>query len=356
MQDLCTYFDVNYLCQALALYRSLERQGESFTLWMLCFDRRSKEILLSLDLPHAVVLDEEDLLQWRPSLRRSQQDRGRIEFYYACTPALIEFVFEKAKPRSVAYVDADMLFFQAYSDTWPEFVGNDCCIIEHNSGDAAAEAEHGIYNVSLMLFTDTPQGRACLSWWAERCAERTGFGDGIWGDQKYLDQFSGRFPGVKSSASPSIALAPWNAWRFDIDHRDGLSADGRPVRVYHYARFLMVNERVFIPVRRDYLPRQALDHLYRPYMDAMRAARLEVQSVDPGFRVGYSRRNLRGLLLGLLLGRAFLHGKVRVFRLGLWLPSSWTELRQAFSRSRRHKRRLRMNAAGATGNSRIPPQ
>ena len=45
MMNFCTLFDSYYLDKGLALYRSLEKVSEDFTLYVFCFDEDSYEIL-----------------------------------------------------------------------------------------------------------------------------------------------------------------------------------------------------------------------------------------------------------------------------------------------------------------------
>ena len=45
MMNFCTLFDSYYLDKGLALYSSLEKVSEDFTLYVFCFDEDSYEIL-----------------------------------------------------------------------------------------------------------------------------------------------------------------------------------------------------------------------------------------------------------------------------------------------------------------------
>ena len=56
--NFCTLFDSYYLDKGLALYASLDKVCENFTLYIFCFDDRSYEILKELALPHMVALHQ----------------------------------------------------------------------------------------------------------------------------------------------------------------------------------------------------------------------------------------------------------------------------------------------------------
>ena len=51
MRHFCTYFDRHYLVRGLALYRSLKEHAGPFTLWVLCFDEWSYDVLTKLAEP-----------------------------------------------------------------------------------------------------------------------------------------------------------------------------------------------------------------------------------------------------------------------------------------------------------------
>jgi hypothetical protein len=340
MVELCTYSDRNYLSQAIALYRSLEEQGEPFRLWFLCLDDHSYRIVSALGLEHAELLRQQDLIEFEPALRRAREDRPPIEFYYACTPALVRYVFHRARPeRGVSYVDADMFFFRPLGGILGESPDANVTMVAHRSNDEPAEIEHGRYNVCFLHFAATDEAARCLRWWSDATLESTRLGDGVWGDQKYLDEFAGRFEGVHVVEDPGVGLAPWHFWQHAITGANGgvPLVDGRPLTVYHFARFLVVAPHLFVPIRRDWLPRPALRHVYRPYARAIRDAYLAIRAVEPGYRVGYTSHNRRGALLAALTGRVFYEGRFGFWRLGPYLPSGPTEVRSWQS----HRRRLR---------------
>jgi hypothetical protein len=350
VRELCTYSDRNYLPQAIALYRSLERQGEPFRLWFLCLDADTRRIVDGLALEHVELVTPADLIEFDPRLEEARRDRPEIEFYYACTPALVRYAFDRAQPsQGVAYVDADMFFLRPVSAILGEAPHASVMIVAHNSNDEPAEIEHGRYNVCFLQFAATPEARRCLAWWSARTLESTKLGDGVWGDQKYLDEFEERFEGVHVFRDPGVGLAPWHFWaRAVTGTRDEIPlVDGQPLSVYHFARFLVLSPHLFVPIRRDWLPRAALRHVYRPYMREIRAAYLSIREVDPRYRVGYTRHNRRGALLAAATGRVFYEGRLGFWRLGPYVPSGRSEVRSWHT----HRRRFRAAASadGVTG-------
>ena len=73
MIHYCTYFDSNYLLQGLCLYHSLEEHShQPFTLWVLCFDELTYQILKDLSLPMMRLIQQEALV--RASLQYLAED------------------------------------------------------------------------------------------------------------------------------------------------------------------------------------------------------------------------------------------------------------------------------------------
>lgn len=323
----CTYFDRNFIAQGLALSRSMYSHTPDARLWVLCLDDYTHGIMSRLAEPNVDLLTVEELISHAPTLRGALEDRPRVEFYYACTPRLTQHVFDTAPDaEGVIYLDADMYFFDDVLRIYSGREEANVLVVEHRSGNVRNELEHGRFNVSIVAFRRNEPALECLRWWADATLESTRLGDGVWGDQKYLDEFPERFPGVAPIDDAAVTLAPWNLWRHDVTRQEGVvHVDGRPLGVYHFARFLPLHPNLFMPIRRLWIPRTVLEIVYRPYMRAIRDAYASVHAIDPNYRVGYTTRNLRGVILGILSGRTFYEGRHGLHRLGVYLPSGRDE-------------------------------
>ena len=88
-----------------------------------------------------------------------------------------------------------------------------------------------------MTFRRDERGLEALHWWRDRCLEWCYFRveDGKMGDQKYLDDWPERFPGVHVLEHPGGGLAPWNVERYELARRNGsVLVDDRELVFYHY--------------------------------------------------------------------------------------------------------------------------
>ena len=98
MRYFCTYFDSNYLTRGLALYESLRRQCPEFTLWVLCFDKASHDVLVRLDRPGMRPIAHEDFVLGDEPLQAARMDRSLVEYYFTCSPSLPLYILKTFPP------------------------------------------------------------------------------------------------------------------------------------------------------------------------------------------------------------------------------------------------------------------
>ena len=300
MYHFCTYFDSHYLLRALALYQSLKQHCPSFRLWVLCMDSVCYETLFELKLPNVHLITLEDFEAGDEELLRAKKNRTLIEYYFTCTPSLPLFILNRhPEVDEITYLDADLFFFGNPIPLYDEIGGNSIAIIEHRFPPYLRNSEkNGIYNVGWLAFKRDKHALACLQWWRQQCIEwcYDRVEDGRFADQKYLDTWPDRFPGVIVLRHKGANLAPWNVANYKIREDKGrVWVDEQPLIFFHFHGLKKVNAWLYkhnLAVYRAKISSPVLRSIYAPYIAALLNVSQELLSLFPQASDG-SIRHLR---------------------------------------------------------------
>lgn len=283
MEHYVTLFDCLFLPQGLALHISMERHIKNYTLWILCVDDKTYEILTILNLSNIRLLqlsklETKDLLRVKPT-------RSKGEYCWTLTPFTPSFVFA-ADPevQRVTYIDADLWFRKKPSIIFHEFEASekDVLITDHAYAPEYDQSEKsGQYCVQFMTFT-RQGGETVRKWWEERCIEwcYARNEDGKFGDQKYLDDWPQRFPEhVHILINKELALAPWNSTRFPY----------ATSIFFHFHELRIVNDHK-VNIGFYNLPAPLIRGIYTPYLADLKSATKMLEQI--GFKYISQAKNM----------------------------------------------------------------
>lgn len=280
MHHYCTYFDHGFLARGLALTASLRQHDPDFRLWVLCFDDAAASALRQVGWPELRVVPLADLLAADPELAAVRPTRSLVEFYFTCTAAWLLHVWRQDPAIDLlTYVDADLYLFANPQPLFTALDGHSIGIIAHRFAPALAPmTRNGTYNVGWLSFRRDAAGQACLAWWRARCIEwcYDRHEDGKYADQKYLDDWPTRFPGVLVLPQPGANLAPWNLGTHRLSQAaDGaVQVDGAPLYFYHFHGFKQLLPWLYDPHLRGYhaaVTPLLADAIYRPYIRCLQS-------------------------------------------------------------------------------------
>jgi len=221
MLNFCTLFDSNYLSRGLALFESLKKTETDFHLFVVAFDDECYSYLKNLDKRELTVISLAEFEDEK--LKQVKSQRTTAEYCWTCTPSIILYCIKQFQLPSCTYVDADMVFYENPQILFNELSDKSILISEHRyTRDYDVSATHGIYCVQFMYFRNDQNGLNALTWWRDRCIEWcfAYLEDGKFGDQKYLDDWKTRFPGVHVMENPGGGLAPWNVQQYSIAEKN----------------------------------------------------------------------------------------------------------------------------------------
>jgi hypothetical protein len=239
-REFCMILDASYLSRGVALHRSLLRHCPSFRMTAVCMDETSERIFEALGMPHLEVMPIAELERAQPRLAAVRDDRTIAEYCWTAKSAVLLELLGRDGIDEATYADSDLLFFGDPAPLFEEMGGDSVLITphrylpQHDIGYAS-----GVYNAGYMTFRGDRAGRTVLDWWHERCLEwcYARHEDGRSGDQKYLDDWTERFEGVRALEHVGGALAPWNLGRYELEWSgDHATVDGLPLIFFHYHR------------------------------------------------------------------------------------------------------------------------
>ncbi len=262
------------------MYQSLERHSKPFCLHVIAFDEFTATILEQADFKHMNVIrlqafESEPLIKVKSS-------RTMGEYCWTCTPFSIQHVLEHYEVDHCTYLDADLYFFSDPSVLIDEMGASSVLLTEHRYTKAYDHAQvSGIYCVQFMTFKNTKEGLEALHWWGQRCLEwcYARVEPGLFGDQKYLDDWTTRFNGVHVLEHLGGALAPWNIQQYrlqEIDEKLHVNTQGQSQLAvfYHFHQFKFLSATQ-IDLGGYRLTGDVIRHLYQPY--ATHLDQVEVQ-------------------------------------------------------------------------------
>lgn len=292
MRYFCTLFDRNYTIRGLALYESLARHCEDFTLYVLCLDRPTFDVLAALGLKSIELVSIEDLESRDGELRQARHDRSLVEFYFTCKPVLLNYLFDQnPQARRISYLDSDLYFYSDPGVMEEELAGCSVALSPHRfSARHTALKTRGEFNAGWLSVGAEDEGRRFVQWWRVRCLEwcRLVVEETRFGDQKYLDQVPLLFPNTRIVSNPGANLAPWNIGDVPVEvSGKGVEIAGRPLIFFHFhgARRMLFN--LYDSGLYDYgvkLTPAIRNGIYRPYLAELAACERQIQALPSPVR------------------------------------------------------------------------
>ncbi len=318
-QRFCTLFDARYLARGLTLYRSLQRTCPDFHLYVFAFDEVTRVCLTAMALPQLTVVTLADFED--ADLRRVKPSRSAGEYCWTATPSALLYCLRTFNLDHCTYVDADLCFYADPGCLLEEMGDASVLITPHRfRSDFDLSDAYGVYCVQYLTVRHDARGLAVLVWWRTACLAWcfNRCEDGRFGDQKYLDDWVDRFPGVHALVHPGGGVAPWNLQQLDLTRTDsGFQVLDRashrrgPLVFFHFHGLRVFPGHTVELTHREYgVPDEWHRGIYVPYIRQLMAAAHDAglpslegpapSRLQQALRV--TAANARGAV-GVLLGR-----------------------------------------------------
>lgn len=295
-KELCTLFDKNYLIRALALYDSLCAHCPDFRLWTLCLDDESYSLLKQMNLPRISLVnmrefEDGELLAIKPK-------RTPREYCWTISSSFPLYVLKTFKVPEIAYLDADLYFYDSPRAIYDECAKSSIMVIPHRYPDKNKHMEEisGIYNVGMLTFKNDKPGMACLEWWRKKniewCHAYYDKENKRYGDQMYLNSWPDLFKEICILKNQGANVASWNIERYELSTNNGrlsvidkATKETWPLIFYHFHGF-KIYIGIFNKIR-GYPVTILEKNIYGRYLGALNDAAKKVWRIRPDWKFGF---------------------------------------------------------------------
>lgn len=213
------------------MYESLNEQSSDFHLYIFAFDNLTNEILLNLKLNKVTVVALGEFET--PELLEVKKERSIAEYCWTCTPSIISHVLKNFNVVDCTYIDSDLFFYADPAILISELdqYKKNVLITEHRFSFLPRlyeEKRAGRFCVQFLTFRNEETSLKILEKWRGQCINwcYARHEDGLFGDQKYLDEWPDEYNNIQILLHQGGGVAPWNLRRYQFS-RDGNSIKGR---------------------------------------------------------------------------------------------------------------------------------
>lgn len=219
--NFCTLFDTYYFARGLALYESLQRNGDNFHLYVFAFDENVYSFFQENDFDNLTVISLKEFEN--DQLLNVKKNRTIAEYCWTCTGATIQYCIEMFSLDHCTYLDADLYFYANPKVLLDEVADGKVLITEHRYTKRYDQSKSsGKYCVQFMTFHNNAESMTVLKDWIGDCINwcYARAEDGKFGDQKYLDSWTKEFDGVHELKHLGGAVAPWNMQQYHFKNEN----------------------------------------------------------------------------------------------------------------------------------------
>ncbi len=240
---VCTIVAKNYLAYARTLAKSVQRASPGVAMYVLFVDDVAGFVDPAAETFRSLGLD--DLPLPRPAEFKFRYDV--MELSTAVKPFLLRELFARGHGQ-VLYIDPDIWVFRPLDELFAFLDESDVLLTPHLTGplgDGRYPDERdillsGTYNLGFLGIADTPNVHRLLDWWGARCEFLcvSDITHGMFVDQRWMDLAPGLADRVRVLRDPGWNVAYWNLKHRALAGPPGApTADGSPVRFYHWSGF-----------------------------------------------------------------------------------------------------------------------
>ncbi len=166
--NFCLMTTANYLTKALVMYDSLVKESKNdFNFFYFTFDELTYEYLKKINYKNIIPIKLQELESFYPELLETKKNRGKAEYFFTCTPHIIDYALKNYDITHVTYLDADLFFYDDPITIYNELKDNSVLITDHRYYPPNNESVSGKYCVQFIPVMNDEYGNKVIDWYKE---------------------------------------------------------------------------------------------------------------------------------------------------------------------------------------------
>ncbi|MFT9494834.1 hypothetical protein [Anaerosolibacter sp.] len=291
-----TVISNKYVFKSIVMHDSLTKHCFDFHLFMLCVDNEAFEILSNMRWTNVTLIQLKDIED--AELLQAKSNRSHLEYCWTLKPAILRYIMNVyPHAQYFGHLDADICFFSNIDDVFKESPNASLFLTDHQNSERFLYTYDltGRFNTGFVGCRNDPTGHAAIEWWKRRCLEwcytDNKVEEKLFGDQRYVERWAELFGNVHVVCNTGANVAIWNIEKYKVSLRNGTAYINDSILVfYHFSGFSMYGPKEFNLSWFFQLPQPVVEHIYMPYVLLLSRAIGIVQSMNPNFSHGFTKR------------------------------------------------------------------
>ena len=275
----------NYVLRGLSLFRSLEPFLVKEKFLLFCIDNASYQILKKFSCKKLKIIKTSEVFPSK--IEELKKIRKPSEYCWTLKPYVVRYILKKfSNAQWVVYTDADAMFFSDLKKILKNEY--DIVLTPHRFSNEVFKKQTikvGKFNAGFIAFKRSQNSFMALDWWAERCYNHCSeyAENGLYADQKYLDEFPKKFKKVNNFPFSGVNIAPWNITNdFNVlrFRKEKLST----LIFYHMQGLKIYNKYIYKIYSENFkVDKETYKLIYLPYIRLLRKTYEDLKKLDVKF-------------------------------------------------------------------------
>jgi hypothetical protein len=286
-----------YTYKILLLYNSMMKYDKSFKFFIICLESAGREMLESLGLSNAVLIDIEALEAYDGELATVKYKRSIKQYAWAAKPIAALYILEHYNEVDhIIWLDGDMAFLSIPEAIYEEWANYSVLLTEEKFTGKYdyISSIYGYFNTGFMGFRKDENSIECLKYFRNKLLYEWNYEEKEqhrWNDQLYVSDWDKKFTNIGIVNSPGINLTPFifnrliEEWNCVLTREEGqLYIGENRIVLFHFYGFKYFNKKEFdLCAYTNIYYKPQIQYIYLPYIKEAVNINRKLSAMDKGF-------------------------------------------------------------------------